>query len=279
MIVDCHTRVWESPRQLGIGGAEWLVRNGGLANLSADTGDHLACARTVDRTLVWGFRSRHLNADIPNKFIADYAAGHSGLIVGIAAVDPPEPDVMERLRNIAHHPEFGGVVVNPAAGGFHPTDSRAMQVYEFCAHRGLPVFVETGADMAPQAVAEYARPSLFDEVARAFPAMPLMISSLGWPWVQEAVALMVKQPRVYCDVAALIPRAWECYQAILLAHQRGVADKLLFGSDFPFSTAKDAAERLYRLNDVAQGSSLPAIPREVLRGIVERDALKELSIE
>ena len=99
------------------------------------------------------------------------------------------------------------------------------------------------------------------------------------PWTSETVCLLGKQPRVYADTAGLLRRSWAAYQALLTAHQAGVARKLLFASDFPFSAAAEAIERLYRLNEIAQGTNLPAVPREVLRGIVERDALANLGIE
>jgi predicted TIM-barrel fold metal-dependent hydrolase len=58
-----------------------------------------------------------------------------------------------------------------------------------------------------------------------------------------------------------------------------VADKLLFGSDYPFFSASEAIESMYRLNEVAQGTRMPVVPREVLRGIIERNALECLGIE
>ena len=61
---------------------------------------------------------------------------------------------LERLANIATRPEFAGVTVSPAAQGFHPTDTRAMRVYEFCTDHSLPVFVESGTEFAPGSVLE-----------------------------------------------------------------------------------------------------------------------------
>jgi hypothetical protein len=278
MIIDCHTRIWESPAQLGRSSGRWLSRQGGQANLSADPAEHAAAARDVTLTLVWGFRSRYLEADVPNAFVADYASQHADRVRAVAAVDPPEPDAMERLGNIARRPEFAGITICPAAQGFHPADTRAMAVYDFCAQKSLPVFVESASEMAPEAYMEYAQPHLFDEPARTFPDLTLVIGSLGWPWVCQTVALLAKQPRVYADIAGLLRRPWEAYQALLLVHQAGVADKLLFGSDFPFSTAAAAIERLYRLNELVHGTNFPGVPREVLRGIVERDALATLGI-
>lgn len=278
MITDCHTRIWASPDQLGAAAKCWLARKSGRADLSADPGDHAAAARDVNQTLVWGFRSKHLRADVPNAFLADYVARHRDRALAIAAVDPLEEDVTERLVNIANRPEFSGITISPAAQGFHPAHTRAMKVYEFCAAHGLPVFVEGGTDFAVEAVLEFARPHLFDEVARTFPTLTIVIASMGSPWVGETVSLLAKQPRVYADVAGLVGRSWRAYQSLLTAHQAGVTDKLLFGSDFPFLTAAQAIERLYRLNEITQGTNLPAVPREVLRGIVERDALAELGI-
>ena len=279
MIVDCHTRIWASADQLGPFGADWLNRCGGRADLTADPADHALAARDVTRTLVWGFRSRASKADIPNMLIAEYVSQHAGRMIGIAAVDPPEPDCLERLANIGRRREFGGVTLSPSAQGFHPMDSRALPVYGYCQERHIPVFLEGGADLGPAAALEFARPHLLDEVARTFPALVIVIAGVGWPWVDETLALLAKQPRVYADVAGLLRRPWLAYQAILSAHHCGVAGKVLFGSDFPFLTAAAAIERLYRLNDVVRQTPMPTVPREVLRGIVERDALKELGIE
>lgn len=277
MIIDCHTRIWASPDQLGTAAANWLARNGGSSSLSADPAEHAAAAREVNRTLVWGFRSRHLDADVPNAFLADYVAGHSDAI-GIAAVDPLEGDVMERLANIANRREFAGVTVSPAGQNFHPAHTRAMAVYEFCVAHDLGVFVEGGADFAPSAAMEFARPYLFDEIARAFPTLTIVIGSIGSPWVSETVALLAKQPRVFTDIAALLRDPWRAYESLLRAHQAGVTERVLFGSDFPFATAPAAIERLFRVNEVTRGTGLPSVPREVLRGIVERDALALLGI-
>ena len=53
---------------------------------------------------------------------------------------------------------------------------------------------------------------------------------------------------------------------------------MLFGSDFPFLTAAEAIESVYRLHEMTQGTNLPTVPRERLRLIVERDALDALGI-
>jgi predicted TIM-barrel fold metal-dependent hydrolase len=84
---------------------------------------------------------------------------------------------------------------------------------------------------------------------------------------------------VYADVAGLLRQPWRCYNALLNAYEYGVIDKLLFGSDFPHRHPAACIEALYSINQFSSGTNLTAIPREQLRGIVERDALNLLGIE
>jgi hypothetical protein len=124
----------------------------------------------------------------------------------------------------------------------------------------------------------HARPLLLDEIAQDYPSLTIVISGLGHPWVEEGIALVGKHSRVYGDVAGLIRRPWQAYNALVLAHQFNVMDKVLFGSDFPYSTAAEAIKSVYRLHEVTQGTNLPSVPRETLRGMIERDALTALGI-
>jgi uncharacterized protein len=105
-----------------------------------------------------------------------------------------------------------------------------------------------------------------------------VLSHVGHPWIDETLVLLGKHANVYADVAALLRRPWITYDALVRAHQFQVIDKLLFGSDFPFTTAGECIETLYTINQIAMGTNMPTVPRESLRGIVERDALGLLGI-
>ena len=89
-------------------------------------------------------------------------------------------------------------------------------------------------------------------------------------------SLLGKHPNVFADVSGLLSRPWQAYNALVAAYQYQVIDKLLFGSDFPYTTVADCIEALYSINQFAQGTNLPVVPRESLRGIVERDTLSLL---
>jgi predicted TIM-barrel fold metal-dependent hydrolase len=277
MIVDCHTHLWSNSSQLGSGAKLWIERQSGKADATASPADHAVAAACADKTLVLGFRSRYLNADVPNDFIADYVRQNEGMI-GIAGIDPTEDDYVSTAQRLLDRQEFRGLAISPALQNFHPTDSRVMPLYEVCSRRKAPLFILAGTHMPTLGRMEYARPMLLDQVALEYPELTMVVSSMGHPWVDEGIALIGKHPRVFADVAGLIRRPLAAHHWLVLAWQFDVADKILFGSDFPYLTAAGAIESLYRLHEIAQGTNLPTVPREVLRSIIERDALEVLGI-
>ena len=96
--------------------------------------------------------------------------------------------------------------------------------------------------------------------------------------MDETICLLGKHNNVFADVSGMLSRPWQAYDALVTRIQHQVIDKLLFGSDFPYTSATECIESLYSINQLAQGTNLPVIPREALRGIVERDTLALLGI-
>ena len=278
MIVDCHTHIWNDVRQLGQGAEAVVRRQSGQFLPDADGDAHAKASHRIDKTLVLGYRSRHLGANVPNELIAEYVAGSDGKTIGIAAVDPTDPADIEQAENLLARREFRGLTISPAAQNYHPADTRAMKLYELACRLNVPVFFQQGTHFPTRGSMEHARPLLLDEIAQEFSDLTLVVSSLGHPWVEECIALLGKHPRVFSDISGLVRRPWQAYNALVLTHQFHVMDKILFGSDFPFFTAPAAIEALYRLHEVTQGTNLPTVPREILRSVVERDALGLLGI-
>lgn len=285
MIIDCHTHIWQSPEQLGDGALAELSRPTLIAGQKmrllpqADTANHLLAAEPVDRTIVLGFTSRYLGAQIPNEYIADYCREHADRMIGFAGIDPTMPDALDQVMRVTQELGLLGLTICPAAQDFHPSDTRAMAVYERAAALRLPIIFYPGTHLSPKTKMEYARPHLLDEVARSFPNLKLVVSHLGYPWVDETLVLLGKHQNVYSDVSGLLRRPWVAYDALVRAYQFQVIDKLLFGSDFPFTTAGECIETIYSINQTAMGTNLPTIPREYLRGVVERDVLGLLGIQ
>ncbi len=286
MIVDCYTHFWESPGQVGLAevqpGQTLAVPFGptrAFAGLDAGAERHFAACEPVDRTIVLGFRSAYLNAEVPNERVAAYVREHPDKLIGFAGIDPTCPrEAVEALNSARDELGLRGVSLSPAAQDFHPCASEARKVYEAAAELGLPVLFHAGPYLAARSKMEYAQPMLLDEVARDFPDVKIIIAHLGYPWVRQTLVLLAKHANVLADISWLLHQPWEAYQALLSASQYGVMDKLLFGSGFPYTSPARCIEALYSINHLVHGTNLPALPREELRSIVERDALRLLGI-
>ncbi|HEX8339320.1 MAG TPA: amidohydrolase family protein [Tepidisphaeraceae bacterium] len=297
MIVDCHTHIWQSPDQLGpveLGDAQrGGLRGGPKPRLTpagrpvrrtipaADPDHHWQEQEeaSIDKSIVLGFKSRYLKSEIPNHYVADYVRRAPDRLIGFAGIDPTAPDALDDLDTARDELRLRGITLSPANQDFHPADSRAMAIYEACEATRMPILFHPGAHFIEQSKLEYGRPYLLDEVARGFPKLKIVIGQLGHPWTEETITMLGKHPNVFADISGLLTRPWKAYNILVDVYQYGVMDKLLFGSDFPYTNASDCIEGLYKLNQLVQGTNLPVVPREALRGIVEREAMKLLGLE
>ena len=278
MIIDCHSHIW--PNRSGLGRAEGFSCLAPPESDQADAEQHKIASSPADVILVLGFVSNMLNAEIPNDFIRDYVATAPNRLIGFAGIDPVGPKKpAEELVRLHRQDNFAGVAISPACQGFHPCHTKAMSLYQAAADAGLPVYFLCGDTLPDSAMLEYACPTALDEVARSFPELKIVISHLGFPWVEQTIALLAKHPNIFADIAGLTDKQWQAYRTLTLAHEYGVIDKLFFASDFPNHTVKSAAESLYNLNKISLEAVLPAVPREQLRGIVERDSLALLNLK
>lgn len=280
MIIDVRTHVWFGIEQLGREVSDRLrtsqiERWGQLDGSPAAHEREMGC---VDGALVMGFRSARLDACIPNEYVAEYVAKDPRRRIGVAGIDPLEDDAMDQI-DTAVGLGLSGIAVSPACQGFHPAHSSAMRVYERCRELSMPLFVTVMTPITASSQLEFARPTLWDEVARTFPDLPIVISELGHPWIDESLLLLGKHQNLWADISGVAARPWQLYNALLNASSFGVMDKLLFGSGFPHDLPVKAIEALYSINGYSHGTQLPAIPRSLIRGIVERDALSHLGID
>ena len=188
---------------------------------SAEPSQLLADAECVDAALVFAYRSVRQDACIANEWVADACGRSRGRLFGIAGIDPMSPDAFSELDR-AVDMGFVGITVCPSDQGFHPTNSTAMQLWERCDHLGFPVFSSRPGPPCPGAIIEFDRPCNWDEVARSFPGMTIVLGGLGFPWVDEALLMMQKHPRFFADTGGLVSSPWQLYQTLLSATSLGV---------------------------------------------------------
>ena len=281
MIVDCHSHIWPSRECLGYASkfSCLIPQNSSEVPNQISSGEHQASSGPADFTLILGFVSKLLECEIPNNFISSYVSAQPESLIGFAGLDPMCEGARDELNRIIDENILSGFTVSPACQDFHPYHSKACRLYEVAQDNKLPVYFLYGVQLPFKASLNLAAPSGIDEVARDFPDMKIIISHLGFPWIEQTISLLTKHENVYADIAGLTNKPFQAYRSLILAYEYEVMDKLLFGSDFPNYTVSEAVEYIYNLNKITRDSVLPAIPREQLRGIVEQDSLKLLGLK
>lgn len=279
-MIDCHTHVMLYPDHIS---DEFLSEasraRSGPVNLQADPRDHWEAMRAVDRAIVFGLRAKHTGLVVPNDFVADYVAQHPEKLIGFASVDPNEADYLDELRRATEDLGLRGLKLGPVYQNYHPMDERMLAVYEFCERRHLPILIHQGTTFPRRAPLKFAPPILLEDVAFEYPELVMIIAHMGHPWIGETIALVRKHPHLYTDISALYYRPWQFYNAVMLAVEYGVANKLLFGSDFPFTTPAQSAAGLKNINHVVGTSGLPRVPEQVIEEILHRDSLALLGLQ
>jgi hypothetical protein len=201
-------------------------------------------------------------------------------MVGFAVVDPVNDDISKRYwSGMKNDLAFKGAVLHCSDQAFHPAHSRALQFYEVAQDLKIPLFFHNAPPYTADSVLEYARPSLLDEIARSFSDLKIIIGSMGRPFINETVCMLAKHENVFGDLTINPQKVWEVYNTVLAAHEAGVLGKLFFGSGLPFNKPQTCAEILLGFNKLLADTNLPTVPRESIRGVIERDTLTVLGIE
>jgi len=257
MIVDCHTHI-------------------NCPTSDIDTAEHEDASTKVDRCIVLAVgRDNGFEA---SRELGQYVAGRSKL-VGFGTLNPLYEGVkVADVRAATVELGLKGIVLYCAGGKFHPADSRAMRLYEAAVELSLPIFFHNVSTFNSDSVMDYAQPYLLDQVAREFPSLKIVIGSMGVPFLSQTLCVVNKHENVYADLTVSPYKKWEVYNTVVRAHEGGVMDKLLFGSGYPLSRPDSCIETLLGFNMLLANTNLPGVPREEIRGVVERDTLAVLAI-
>ena len=188
--------------------------------VSGGSGDRLAAA------------IRWRDAD-PNRFIA--GAGIRG------SQDTPLPP-LEVLKKAFQSGQIGvlGEVTAEYAGATLG-DPRYEPYLALAEQLDIPVALHTG--VGPPGISYDAccrgfrvalgNPILLEDVLNRHPKLRLSLMHMGWPYLQETIAILFEYPQVYVDTGAgdwLLPRA-EFHHYLEALMRAGFGKRILFGSD------------------------------------------------
>jgi len=292
VIVDVHThfpthrdRVPDSERQLN---TTW--RPDGAVAAAVTWQDYMQAMAPVNWACVFGIRFEEgIEPDAAegsgiryeenvNDTVATFARAFPDKLIGFMSVHPSEPNVVEEMERCVHDLGLKGLKLGPNYQKFDPVGKDAFLVYETAQRLGLPIVFHQGTSPVRAAPLRYAHPLAMDEIAMAFPELRVVMAHLGHPWQIDTFMVIRKHPHIYADISSQFFRPWSQYQALRLATEWGVLDKLVFGSDYSTATPQETIEGLLSVNRVVEGTGLPRVPEEALHRIIERDTLALLSL-
>ena len=179
-------------------------------------------------------------ASISNDDIAALVKWDPDFFWGFASVDPRKEGAAKILRSAFTDGDFVGLYLNTARLQMYPDDSRLEPLYEVCLELDKPIVFQAGLCLERDALAKYCRPVDFEPVIHHYPSVNMCLAHVGWPWVQETAALMIKYPNLYANTALMnFDGPYQIYQKVFLEDmgqywvEHNLADQLMFGSDSP----------------------------------------------
>jgi hypothetical protein len=281
MIVDVHSHYFRYPDFFTeeFKKESRRARNGVETDLTVRWEEYHATAKEADRTIVFGAKAKLTGQWVPDREVANYVAQHPDKLIGFLCVDPTQPGWRDEMVEGHVHLGMKGIKLLPMYAGFHPNDPELDDLWKYATRHGLPVLLHTGTTFMTKAPLECTLPRLIDEVALRFPDVKIVMAHLGHPWEGECIVTIRKHENVYADCSALHYRPFQLYHSLMLLQEYGVWHKLLFGSDYPFTTVTASLTGMRKLNDMLEGTALPRLNMDEMEKMFHRDTLKLLGIE
>lgn len=281
MICDVHSHAWEDPRHFteDFRRQAARARAGVAVDLTVRYDTYRDSAPDDTITIVFGGKARRSGVWVEDEYVAQYVAADPARLIGFLSVDPTQPGWQEELRDGHERLKLRGVKLLPMYAGFSPDDSSLDSFWQYATDRGLPVLLHTGTAFVAQAPLDCTLPRLVDRVAMKFPDVKIIMAHLSHPYEGECVATIRKHPNVFADVSALHYRPFQLYHSLMLVQEYGVWNKLLFGTDFPFTTVNASIAGIRGLNRMLDGTALPRLDERQIDAMIHRNALDLLGLK
>ena len=202
-----------------------------------------------------------------NEYVAQYCQAAPDRLVPMGGVHPRfTEDGAAEVRRAAEmgvralkiHPPHMGVEPNAYLHG----DDQLRGIYEEAERLSLPVMIHTGTSVFPGARSRIGEPMAVDDVAVDFPKLTIVIAHGGRPlWMEQAFFLVRRFPQVFMDISSIPPKLILKYFPRLA----DVADKVLYGSDWPSPGVRSMADNLRDFRAVG-------LPEETLAKMLDGNA-------
>ena len=278
-MIDIHSHVWEEKHYSEAAKRQYRETYGDAADFDCTPEAHWAAvASRVDRAAVYAMMMGHVGLEVPNDYVHAYVSRHPGKLVGVASVDPHDPECCEQLRHAVRNLGFRALKLSGAYQNFDPSDTAYDELYRTALRLDIPIFWHQSTNFFAETPLRWSKPVHLDQVAQRFPKLRMVICHIGHPWYTDAVMVARKHRNVYCDMSGYGFRRWRFYVSLATAFEYDIGDKVLFGSDYPICSVEDSVTYLRDAVELARRTGLPEIPASFVDDVLERDSLALLGM-
>ncbi len=280
MITDIHSHAWPFPESFS---EDFIMqasaaRAGQRVDLTVRREDYLKTAPADTRTVVFGGKARLSGLWVDDAYVAEFVKRDPERLRGFMSVDPTVEGWQREMAVGCEELGLIGIKLLPMYAGFRMDDERLDPLWVYAEQRGLPVLLHSGTTFVRQAPLACTWPAQIERAALKYPGVRIILAHLSHPYEGECVVTIRKHPNVYADVSALHYRPWQLYNSLMLVQEYGVWDKVLFGTDFPFTTVDASVAGLRGLNEMLEGTKLPRLDEAAIERMIYRDSFALLGI-
>jgi predicted TIM-barrel fold metal-dependent hydrolase len=282
-IIDIHTHPVAKAMVKDLRNLSFMEREAGKR-----LGDSPA-ATLLDRMDAGGIRQACLMGPNPyegisltNEDVYNIVRSYPDRFIGFAGVDPcgrGKDKTREEIRRAVEEWQFKGV---GEIGGCDYLAPEWDIVYETCLEKKIPVLVHVGIPL-PSMLMKYCHPFMLDELANRHRELIIIAAHAGAPWIIETIAVAARHPNVYIDISALPAIHKETVRIVIaMCVEKGLEDKVLFGTDFPVVDPCEYAKTVSKLKIPAPMrllGKLPEISKDVREKILGGNAAELLHLD
>ena len=247
MIIDFHTHIW--PEKIAARAVESLVKGSGGIYPPVSDGTLAGLLNNmntwkIDYSVLQPVVTKESQVESTNLWVAEIQNQYKNQIVSFGGIWPHSENYKEQidfvvslgLKGIKFHPEYQNFLVD---------EDRFLKIYDYALSKGLILIFHAGFDPAYPPPYKTS-PAQFAKIADSMQGGVIVAAHLGGSQQWDLVEKDLCGKNIYLDTAM----GFDFYseeQFLRIVKNHG-AEKVLFGTDSPWSSGKTELEKLYTLD-------------------------------
>ena len=197
------------------------------------------------------------SAVAPNEEVISLCAKSDGMLAPVITVEPTTKEVKAAIQLAKKNKkEVKAFKIRLGYVKASAEDPVFNKLYDYAESEKIPVLFHTGDTAFSSGDLVLSHPLTLDRVANKREELIIVLCHFGNPWFDDVAELIYKHPNMYADVSGLITPShayadkfagWLAKRISEAIYFAGGAEKVIFGTDYPVTTHKDALALVSRL--------------------------------